>query len=257
MDISYIFTGFGVGLLVGLTGVGGGALMTPLLILVYHVQPLLAIGTDLLFAAITKSVGTIAHGSQSTIEWRVVFLLASGSIPATIVSLVILSHLQEDIEQLNSLLGTILGFALVLTAVSIFFRNHLLRFIEGFSSPTRKRNLQPILTIAGGALLGSMVTFSSIGAGALGVMIISLIYPRLTLSRVVGSDIAHAVPLTAIAGMGHMSLGNTDFTLLALLLCGSIPGVIAGSLLGKNIPEYFLRFTLAGILLLTGIKLVG
>src|SRR6266550_1538129 len=225
IDPGFAISGFVVGALVGMTGVGGGSLMTPLLILVFGIHPATAVGTDLLYASATKTVGTAVHGVSRTVDWRVVGRLALGSIPMTALTLVFLSYLGTGTDAVNTLVTTVLASALVL----IFRRRIIDRYAEhlGRISTRQTRNM----TIAMGGLLGVLVSISSVGAGAIGVTALILLYPHLPMARIVGSDIAHAVPLTLIAGMGHWWLGLTDLTLLSSLLVGSIPGILAGTLL--------------------------
>ena len=256
IDPSYAASGLGVGLLVGLTGVGGGSLMTPLLVLLFGVHPTTAVGTDLLFAAVTKSVGTAAHGLGGAVEWRVTGRLAAGSVPATAACVLALSRLGTPGPAVEHLIAVVLGVALLLTAGSLLFRARLVAYVaRRFGAPRPER--AAALTVATGALLGVLVALSSIGAGALGVTVLVLLYPRLPTARIVGSDIAHAVPLTLIAGLGHWYLGAVDWALLASLLAGSVPGIVAGSLLAARVPELVLRPVLAGTLLLVGTRLVA
>lgn len=250
----YVVSGFFVGLLVGQTGVGGGSLMTPLLVLVLGVNPAVAVGTDLLYAAATKSVGTLVHGFNHTVDWRVVRRLASGSTVATMLTLLLLS--QSDIARhVGGLITPILGVTLLLTAVSLVFRRQFLKFAgSGLESLTPKQTAG--LTVAVGAFLGVSVTLSSVGAGALGVTALLILYPRLPMAVIVGSDIAHAVPLTLIAGLGHWWMGSVNWLLLVSLLCGSVPGIILGSQAAARVPDTVLRPILAAVLTLVGMRLV-
>lgn len=265
MELGYILAGLVVGFMVGLTGVGGGSLMTPLLIFGFGIPPLTAVGTDLLFAAFTKMGGIWAHWRHHTIQWRVVGLLALGSIPATVIALQILKLLQIRGVQLEGLINTALGIALVLTALALPMKSWLQRIAEKDGLP---RSLQPIYslrwerrfttvsTVVMGAVLGFLVTLSSIGAGALGAVVLLYLYPGLRTIQVVATDIAHAVPLTAIAGIGHWHLGSVDVALLGSLLLGSLPGIYVGSHVGVNIPERAMQAALATLLMLVGIKFI-
>ncbi len=255
-NLGYTLTGFVVGLLVGLTGVGGGSLMTPMLIFAFHVPTAVAIGTDLLFAAITKTAGIIIHHRHSTIHWRIVILMLLGSVPATLLTLYFLKQGMVMGKDYKALLNTVLGIALVLTAVVLFYRNPLLEMSHRHVSklPGWVRDLRSPLTVVFGAMLGVLVTLSSIGAGALGAAVLTFLYPRMAAIRIAGTDIAHAVPLTAIAGMGHYNLGNVDTTLLIALLIGSLPGIYLGSRLGVKISDSITRPILATAILLIGIK---
>ncbi len=256
-DLLYSLSGFVVGLLVGQTGVGGGSLMTPLLVLLFGVHPATAVGTDLLYACVTKSVGTVVHGRNKTVDWQIVRRLALGSVPATVVTLLVMSWFNLSSHGgANRLIAGVLGVALLLTAVSLVLRSRIqavaARFSRGGGPPRHTAGL----TVATGAVLGCLVTLSSVGAGALGVTALLLLYPRLPAARIVGSDIAHAVPLTLVAGMGHWWLGSVDGGLLIALLAGSVPGIILGSHLSVRLPETALRMILAAVLALVGGRLV-
>ena len=258
-DPLYSFSGLVVGLLVGLTGVGGGSLMTPILVLLFRVHPATAVGTDLLYAAITKTVGTAIHGTKRAIDWKLVGLLALGSVPATLATVYAVQHFGKP-EVLSKLITSVLGYALFLTAVLLLLRGTIRRLAEKrqaegpANSEGAKRRVA--LTVLTGVGLGFLVSLSSVGAGALGVTALILLYPRLPTLRIVGSDIAHAVPLTFIAGMGYFAIGKVDTSMLIALLVGSIPGIIAGSFLAPKLPEKALRVTLAAVLTLVGFKLV-
>ena len=254
MEFGYIFAGFAVGLLVGLTGVGGGSLMTPLLVLLFHVKPAFAVGTDLLYASITKSVGIFAHGKLGNIDWKIVKLLAVGSIPASIITTFYLKGLDVASPEAVSAIKFWLGVALLLTSVSVLFRNQLIAFSKshGWINP----RLTAPLTILLGLILGVLVTLTSVGAGALGVTALFMIYPRAPITKIVGTDIAHAVPLTLVAGLGHASIGTVDYKLLGILLIGSIPGIWIGSHLSAKIAEHWVRIALALILIFVGLKLI-
>src|SRR5579863_926139 len=254
IDPLYVVSGFGVGLLVGMTGVGGGSLMTPLLILLFGVHPATAVGTDLLYAAATKAGGGLVHGLARSIHWPAVIRLASGSIPASILTLVVLWQLDLRGETSAGLVNAVLCLALLLTAVSLIFRKALL---ENFRSRIDRLDAAAVAraTVLVGAALGVLVSISSIGAGAVGVTALLLLYPRLPMARIVGSDIAHAVPLTLIAGLGHWALGTIDWRLMGVLLLGSLPGIFAGSYFATRVPETALRLLLAATLIVAGGKI--
>ena len=254
VDLLYAISGFSVGLLVGMTGVGGGSLMTPLLILLFGIHPATAVGTDLLYAAATKSGGTLVHGLNRNIDWRVVGRLAAGSVPMTALTLLALSGFGIYSGAARGLITAVLSGALATTAAVLFLRKRILAFFAahvGELSP-RRTSARTVLL---GAMLGVMVSISSVGAGALGVTAIILLYPRLSTARIVGSDIAHAVPLTLVAGVGHWMLGSIDWHLLGSLLAGSLPGIVIGSYVSVRVPDAVLRFTLATTLLLVAGKL--
>ncbi|MDO9053519.1 MAG: sulfite exporter TauE/SafE family protein [Gallionella sp.] len=258
MDWMYTLSGFLVGLVVGVTGVGGGSLMTPLLVLFFGISPATAVGTDLLYASLTKSLGGWVHGRRGTVDWRVVGLLALGSVPASVVTIALLKYLTLDEETLRSLITRVLSVALLLTASALLLKNQIKKFArrrDGTVYELHHRYL-PAATIATGVVVGSLVTISSVGAGVLGTVALLFLYPRMSAVKVVGTDIVHAVPLTAIAGMGHMALGTVDFVLLGSLLLGSLPGIYIGSHLSARVPEQVLRPLLATMLLIIGMKMV-
>ncbi len=251
----YAVSGLAVGFLVGLTGVGGGSLMTPLLVLVFGIHPSTAVGTDLLYAAATKTVGTGVHGFKRTVQWGIVGRLALGSVPATALTLYFLSEQAKHAAPAQSLITTMLGWALIATAISILFRKTIVSYFS-----RRTKGLRPGqtagATILLGVVLGVLVSLTSVGAGALGMTVLLVLYPKTDVAKLVGSDIAHAVPLTLLAGLGHWMMGSVNWSLLASLLTGSIPGIIAGSLLAARTPDRVLRPVLASTLALVGGKLV-
>jgi uncharacterized membrane protein YfcA len=256
IDPLYVTSGFGVGLLVGMTGVGGGSLMTPLLILLFGIHPSTAVGTDLLYAAATKTGGSLVHGWARSIHWPAVIRLASGSIPASILTLIVLWQLHLDSAAARSLVNIVLAFALMLTASSLIFRRAILDSLRWRMERLDDRTIARA-TVLVGAALGVLVSISSVGAGAVGVTALLLLYPQLPMSRIVGSDIAHAVPLTLIAGIGHWALGAIDWHLMAVLLMGSLPGIVIGSYFATRVPETALRLLLAVTLILVASKLVS
>lgn len=255
MNWPYIVAGLLVGFMVGMTGVGGGSLMTPLLILVFGVNPASAVGTDLLFAASTKTVGTIAHGAGKTIQWRIVGLLALGSVPASLLSLLILATIDFRSEQARHIITLALGIILLLTAFFLFCAKPIRLRYEGYLNALSDLRVAR-LTVALGGAMGVLVTFTSVGAGAIGVIALILLYPTMPTSRIVGSDIAHAVPLTLLAGAGHWFIGSLNTSLLLPLLVGSFPGIILGTYAARWAPESVLRFALAIVLCIAAYKLV-
>ena len=259
MEWGYTFSGLIVGFIVGVTGVGGGSLMTPLLILMFGIAPATAVGTDLLYAALTKTGGALVHSSRGTVDWHVVGLLAMGSLPAALVTVLILNAVGVENEAFTSLITSMLGVALILTALSLLFRKRLSRMGAshfGFLVEWRDRNVSAI-TVTTGVVLGVLVTITSVDAGALGMVILLVLYPRVPSVTLVGTDIAHAVPLTLIAGMGHAYMGTVDFGLLSSLLIGSLPGIYIGSHVGGRIPDHILRPILSTILIVVGVKLLS
>jgi uncharacterized membrane protein YfcA len=254
IDPLYSLSGFAVGLLVGMTGVGGGSLMTPLLILLFGIHPATAVGSDLLYAAATKTVGSLVHGFARSIEWVVVRRLAMGSVPATIVTLTALSFLNLESPAARSLVTIVLCVALMMTAIVLMFRGTIVRLYRR-RFPTLSIQNTAAVTVIVGAMLGVLVSLSSVGAGAVGVIALILLYPQLPMHRIVGSDIAHAVPLTLIAGMGHWVMGDVDWHIIGSLLVGSLPGIVLGSYLAIRIPETALRLVLAATLIVVASKL--
>lgn len=256
MDYLYTLSGFAVGAIVGLTGVGGGSLMTPLLVLLFGVHPATAVGTDLLYAAMTKAGGTVAHGRKGHIDWAITGRLALGSIPAAAITLLVLSQLPKGSNVIGQVISHGLGFALLLTAIAILFGRKLRDYAAKHDDSALRRNYLGKVTVLVGAILGVLVTISSVGAGALGVAALFFLYPRLSPVRIVGSDVAHAVPLTLVAGLGHWLMGSVDWSLLGALLLGSLPGIWIGTHLSTKVPEHILRRILAAMLVLIGSKLV-
>ena len=239
----------------GQTGVGGGSLMTPLLVLVFGVHPATAVGTDLLYAAATKSVGTVAHGMHGTVNWRITGRLAAGSVPATVLTLLVMSRFDVQGAGSARALTVGLGVALVLTSIALMSRRYVMDY-----ALRRMKWLEDArvgtATVVLGAVMGVLVTLSSVGAGAIGMTVLVVLYRHVPLRELVGSDIAHAVPLTLIAGLGHWMVGSVDWVLLVSLLVGSIPGIVVGSMMAARLPEFIARPVLAITLLVVGAKLL-
>ncbi len=260
-DLAFVFAGFLVGTIVGLTGVGGGSLMTPILIFFFDIKPYLAVGTDLLFAAFTKMGGTVKLARSKSVEWRVVLNLSAGSIPASLITLYVLHNLGAASSTVQHIMTTTLGGALLLTAAATLYK--ALRgktspaFVAAGQEAAAARARHWGLPLLFGALIGSLVTLTSVGAGAIGVTVLMLLYPLLPLPRIVAADIAYAVPLTLVAGLGHASLGSVDWSLLVKLLAGSIPGIWVGSHLMFKTPERVIRALLSVLLAYAGLKLIA
>ena len=260
-EFAFIVAGFVVGLVVGLTGVGGGSLMTPLLIFGFGIKPHLAIGTDLLFAAFTKLGGTVSLTRKKLIDWRIVGQVAAGSIPASLVTLYILDQMGPADPATQAVMTTTLGIALLMTAIATFYK--ALRGKAALApvaagqrlDATRPRHWS--LPVLFGAVIGALVTLTSVGAGAIGVIVLMLLYPALPLPRIVAADIAHAVPLTLVAGLGHASIGSVDWPLLIKLLAGSLPGIWLGTYLMHKTPERVIRSLLSALLAYAGVKLIS
>lgn len=260
-DLAFVFAGFFVGLVVGLTGVGGGSLMTPILIFFFDIKPYMAVGTDLLFAAFTKMGGTLKLARAKVIDWPVVLNLCAGSIPAALITLFILHKVGPASSAVQGLMTTTLGFALLLTAAATLYKA-----LRGKAAPVsvlsgqEKMAAKPkhwSLPLLFGAIIGTLVTLTSVGAGAIGVTVLMVLYPLLPLPRIVAADIAYAVPLTMVAGLGHASLGSVDWPLLSKLLAGSIPGIWIGSHLMAKTPERIIRSLLSFLLAYAGLKLIA
>ncbi len=251
MLITYITAGFAVGLLVGMTGVGGGSLMTPLLTLLFGVSPTVAVGTDLAFASITKSAGTITHRFNNTVDWTIVRRLCLGALPAALVSTLALRHFGALEAHIGQVIRYAIAGSVMLTVVALLLRRRMIAWMTAHPGRQLQGRSLTVATVVSGAILGVLVTVSSIGAGAIGATLLVLLYPKLTPAEVAGTDIAYAVPLTAIAALGHWWLGSIDWMLLLTLLIGSLPGITLGSMLARKVPERFLRALLA--LTLTGV----
>ena len=250
----YSVSGFVIGMLVGFTGVGGGSLMTPLLVLLFGFHPATAVGTDLLYVGLTKSGGTLVHAFNRTVDWRITGRLALGSLPGAAATLLTIEHVDRSNPHLAGTINTVLGVALIVTAAALLFRRWLLARIADRIDRLDDRQIGR-LTVALGLVLGILVSLTSVGAGAIGVTVLLALYPRLPTARIVGSDIAHAVPLTLLAGTGHWAMGSVDGTLLVSLLIGSLPGIAIGSQLAARVSDRVLRPVLAGTLFVVGARL--
>jgi hypothetical protein len=260
-DMAFILAGFGVGLTIGLTGVGGGSLMTPILIFFFGIKPYMAVGTDLLFAAFTKMGGTVSLARQRLVPWRVVGQLCAGSIPASLLTLGMLHHLGAASASVQKIMTTTLGVALLLTAAATLYKairgKQLPRSLAAGQEHAAMQARHWSLPLVFGALIGTLVTLTSVGAGAIGVTVLLVLFPLLPLPRIVAADIAYAVPLTLVAGVGHASLGSVNWPLLLHLLAGSLPGIWVGSRLMSRTPERFVRSLLSVLLAWAGTKLVS
>jgi uncharacterized membrane protein YfcA len=256
MSMTFVMAGFAVGLLVGMTGVGGGSLMTPLLTLLFGVSPSVAVGTDLAFASITKGFGTITHRLNGTVQWYIVRRLCMGALPAALLATLAMNHFGAIDKHMGQVIRYSIAASVLLTVVALLFRGKMLAWIAKHPERQLQGRALAAATIVSGAVLGVLVTVSSIGAGAIGATLLVMLYPRLTAAEVAGTDIAYAVPLTAIAAIGHWWLGSIDWVLLLTLLVGSVPGITLGSLMARAVPERFLRALLATTLTGVAAKLV-
>ncbi len=256
MTLSYIVSGFAVGLLVGMTGVGGGSLMTPLLTLLFGVSPSVAVGTDLAFASITKSAGTLTHRVRGTIRWDIVKRLCIGALPAAVLATLALKAFGTVSPAIGQIIRYSIAGSVMLTVVALIFKGRMLNWINAHPERQLQGNKLSAATIISGAVLGVLVTVSSIGAGAIGATLLVMLYPRMSSAEVAGTDIAYAVPLTAIAALGHWWLGSIHWELLISLLIGSLPGITLGSWVARSVPEKFLRVLLAMTLTTVAVKLI-
>ncbi len=258
MELGYSFAGLVVGLIVGMTGIGGGALMTPILIVGFGISPAVAVSTDLLYAAVTKMGGVWPYAKKRLVNWQIVIAMLIGSIPGALLTLWWL-HGIEEMEALEQLMNLTLGVSLVLTSVAVFFRNRIRNYVLELDAPRLKavgrRWRLPVTSVAG-LVLGMLVTLSSVGAGALGTALLILLFPHMTMPMIVATDLVHAVVLTSIAGAGHWQLGNVDPLLLVYLLAGSLPGVYLGAQLGVRLSPKFMQPLMGALLLIIGIRFV-
>jgi uncharacterized membrane protein YfcA len=256
MDLSFVASGFAVGLLVGMTGVGGGSLMTPLLTLLFGVSPAVAVGTDLAFASLTKGVGTFTHRMRGTVHWEIVRRLCIGALPAALLASFALKHFGTLNKEIGQVIRYMIAGSVLLTVVALLFKRKMLAWITAHPERQLQGSALTTATIVSGAVLGTLVTISSIGAGAIGATLLVMLYPRLSAAEVAGTDIAYAVPLTAIAAVGHWWLGSINWTLLLTLLVGSLPGITIGAYAARAVPERLLRGLLAFTLVAVAAKLV-
>lgn len=258
MEFAYIIAGLVVGLVVGLTGVGGGALMTPILIVVFGIPPFVAVSTDLLYAAITKCGGVVSYARNKLVHWKIVIFLLLGSIPGSLFTLNYLEGL-DGLDQIEQLMNMTLGVSLVLTSVAVFMRSRIRNFagsLEDNAFTSFVRCGRPAITVVTGFALGAMVTLSSVGAGALGTALLIVLYPRMTMPAIVGTDLVHAVVLTSVAGAGHYQMGGVDLELLLYLLAGSLPGVFVGSHFGVRLSPRLMQPIMGSLLMAIGLRFV-
>lgn len=262
-SIEYILAGVLVGFCVGVTGVGGGSLMTPILIGLFKIEPHIAIGTDLLYAAISKFCGSFVHAKKLNIVWPIVLWLALGSIPASLATTWVLDNYLSQSTHYKAILTMVLGFMLTITGISIVFRTQVERFFSKFGKKLEQHEIEEerqrfkekrFYILLMGIILGVFVTLSSVGAGAFGIMALIIMFPNLPMIRIIGSDVVHAVVLTLVAGIGHMNSGNVDFNLLMWLLVGSIPAIVIGTLVSSRLPEKIIRKVLGITLFAIGIN---
>ncbi len=258
MELAYSFAGLVVGFIVGLTGIGGGALMTPILIVGFGINPLVAVSTDLMYAAFTKAGGVWPYARKKLVNWQVVFALLAGSVPGSLVTLWILSTI-DGLEKIEHLINITLGLSLVLTSIAVFFRGRIREAVINTKALALKqlvRRWRMTLTTLAGIVLGGLVTLSSVGAGALGTALLIILFPHMTMPMIVATDLVHAVVLTSVAGVGHWQMGNLDVNLLIYLLVGSLPGVYVGGHLGTRLSPRIMQPIMGSLLLAIGLKFV-
>jgi uncharacterized protein len=275
MDLHFVIGGALVGFIVGATGVGGGSLMTPLLTLVFHVPAQVAVGTDLLFAAVTKANGAWVHAKRGSVDWPITGWLAAGSVPAALVTLAAVRQINFDPHQINAIVSHTLGAALLVTALALVLKAQVVALGRRFAPGTAMLRVagatgagsvelavlsdedpRPLPTFVVGVVIGTLVTLTSVGAGVIGVVALFFLYPNLAARRIVATDIAHAVPLTLVAGLGHASLGSVNVSMLGSLLLGSLPAILLGARVAHRLPERALRLFLAAMLVLLGVRLL-
>lgn len=256
MSVTYVLSGFAVGVLVGMTGVGGGSLMTPLLTLLFGVAPSVAVGTDLAFASLTKTVGTVTHRSKGNVHWEIVLRLCAGALPAALLATYGLHRFGALDPAIGHVIRYSIAVSVLLTVTALLFRSRLLAWVHASDSRQLQGRALTVATVFAGAVLGTLVTVSSIGAGAIGATVLLMLYPRLSPAEIAGTDIAYAVPLTAIAAAGHWWLGSINWPLLLTLLVGSVPGITLGSWMARAVPERIARGVLAVTLTGVAAKLI-
>lgn len=257
IDTAYALAGALTGFVVGLTGVGGGALMTPILLIFFGVSPTTAIATDLWFAAITKLVGARVHHTNGNVDWQVAKRLWLGSLPMALLIVVIVS-LGAQVAKADWLTKAI-GIVVLITAIGLLVAPKLVAYAKGrrIGQPERFKAIQPALTVISGGVLGLCVALTSVGAGALGSVMLLYLYPlRMTPHRLVATDIVHAIPLAVVAGLGYLFAGMVDWRMLASLLVGSIPTVLLGSLMAGKVSGRWIQIALALVLLAAGVKVL-
>jgi uncharacterized protein len=257
IDPKIIIFGFGIGVLVGMTGMGGASLMTPLLILLFGIQPVTAIGTDIFYAAITKTVGGYKHLKLGTVHKGIAFWMAIGSVPSAILGVWVIELLQQQYgDDLDAVVLGMLGGALLVVGIATLLRSLFLAGVIQERSAMHLYRRHIIAAIATGVLTGFVIGLTSAGSGTLIAIALIAIF-RLTPQRVVGTDVFHAAVLLWAAGAAHWIGGNIDFVLAGTILVGSIPGVILGTNLSVRAPQKFLRYALAVVLIASGVTLIS
>jgi uncharacterized membrane protein YfcA len=231
--------------------------MTPLLTLLFGVSPSVAVGTDLAFASVTKSAGTLTHRVRGTVRWDIVKLLCLGALPAAVLAAFGLRYFGALNREIGQVIRYSIAGSVLLTVIALLFKSKMMAWINNHPEKQLQGRALSSATVLSGVVLGALVTISSIGAGAIGATLLVMLYPRLSSAEVAGTDIAYAVPLTAIAAVGHWWLGSIDWTLLLSLLIGSLPGITLGSWVARAVPERILRALLAITLTSVAVKLIS
>jgi uncharacterized membrane protein YfcA len=245
-----------IGFLIGMTGVGAGSLTTPMLITGFGLPPAVAVGTDLLFASITKATAAWRHQRLANIDWKILSWLAAGSLPGAAIVLAWLYIVHPETQALAQTIRKALGYSLFASAAANALYPWLARHDVLSGIDMRNAGYGRAATIGLGLVLGCLVALTSVGAGAIGVVVLMVLYPSLLARRLVGTDIVHAIPLTFLAGVGHLGMGSVDFKALGLLLLGSVPGISVGSRITGVLPDWLLRIALAIVLVYAGVLLL-
>ncbi|HCI80582.1 MAG TPA: sulfite exporter TauE/SafE family protein [Ktedonobacter sp.] len=282
MDFRFSLAGLVIGILVGLTGMGGGSLLAPILILFFRIPPVWAVGTDIAYSTVTKAVGSIVHIRQKTVNFRVALLLGCGSIPATFASVLLVQYIRHHYQNfINDVVLKALGVTLIIVAVLLVVKPIIMRRLERRALERQKqqalqvqngeetsaqvtapvssrweRLYRPLITIFVGAFVGFLVGMTSVGSGTLIIVSIAFLFPRLGPKELVGTDIFQAFMLLASGAIGYLTAGTINWPIVGLLLIGSLPGVLIGSRLSKYLPDRFMRPVLATVLALSGLKLI-
>jgi len=275
MDYRISLVGLFIGFLVGLTGMGGGSLLAPIMILIFRVPPVWAVGTDIAYSTVTKAVGSLVHIRQKSVNFKVAFWLACGSVPATVLSISLVQYIRKHYgDVVNGIIIHAIGFTLILVAVLLVLKPYLMRWLERRQFEVRKqaalegevtasqgattweKRYRPLLTVFVGAFVGFLVGLTSVGSGTLIIVSMAFLFPRLTSRELVGTDVFQAFMLLAAGAITYLVAGTINWTLVGLLLIGSIPGVFMGSKLSKYIPDRYMRPVLATVLAISGWKLI-
>lgn len=274
MDYRISLVGLMIGILVGFTGMGGGSLLAPIMILFFRIPPVWAVGTDIAYSTVTKALGSIVHIRQKNVDFKVAFWLARGSIPATLLSILFVQYVRKHYGPLiNGVILHALGFTLVLVAVLLVLKPLIMRRLEqkklekqkelywNDAGPTTapsdwEKRYRPIVTTLVGAVVGCLVGLTSVGSGTLIIVSLAFLFPRLTSKELVGTDIFQAFMMLAAGAIGYISGGTINWPIVGMLLIGSLPGVFVGSKLSKYIPDRYMRPALATVLAISGLKLI-